>query len=242
MTVSPPGDAPLALDIVSDTICPWCFVGKRHLEAALPVLAAEGLVFELTWRPFQLNPDMPAAGVERRAYRTAKFGSWERSLALDAQLAETGRRSGIAFRHDLMRRTPNTVASHVLVALAHESGGAAMQDRVVEALFAAYFTQGADVGDHGVLAGIAAGCGLDRSSVDAALAAPDHAAAVMREEKQWRGQDFGGVPSFVLDGYLLFSGARPPEAMVATFRDAAAQLRAMRRQAAATSAAAAAAG
>src|SRR3984957_20538265 len=78
------------LDIVSDTICPWCYVGERHLEAALPILAKEGLAFEIRWRPFLLNPDIPEEGVDRRAYRSAKFGSWERSLALDAQVAAAG--------------------------------------------------------------------------------------------------------------------------------------------------------
>lgn len=223
--------APLSLDILSDTICPWCFVGKRHLEAALPVLTAEGLHFDLTWRPFQLNPDMPAGGVERRAYRTAKFGSWERSLALDAQVADAGRRAGLVFRHDLMQRTPNTVASHVLVAFAHEAGGAAMQDRVVEVLFAAYFTRGADTGDPGVLAGIAADCGLDPARISAVLAEPAHFDAVVREDRRVRSQGFGGVPSFVLGGYFLFSGAQPAEAMVSTVRDAAAQIRAMQRSA-----------
>ena len=232
MTITLPVESPLALEIVSDTICPWCFVGKRHLEAALSVLAAEDLTFEVTWRPFQLNPDMPAGGVERRIYRTAKFGSWERSLALDAQLVDVGRRAGLAFRYDLMQRTPNTVASHVLVAFAHEAGGAVMQDRVVEALFAAYFTQGADVGDHGVLAGVAAACGLDRARVDAVLADPERAAAIEREEGELRRRDFGGVPSFVLGGYFLFSGAQPTEAMVKTLRGAAVQVRAMQRQAA----------
>ena len=231
MTIFPSANAPLALDIVSDTICPWCFVGKRHLEAALPVLAAEGLTFGVTWRPFQLNPDMPVGGVERRAYRTAKFGSWERSLALDAQLAQVGRRAGLAFRHDLMQRTPNTVASHVLVAYAHEAGGAAMQDRVVEALFAAYFTQGADSGDHRVLAVIAPPSGLTRARVDTALADPGRVAAIVQEEGELRRQDFGGVPSFVLEGYFLFSGAQPVEAMVTALRDATAQIRAMQRQA-----------
>ena len=217
----------LPLDILSDTICPWCYVGKRHLEAALPVLAAEGLRFSLTWRPFQLNPAMPAEGVARRDYRTAKFGSWERSLALDAQIAETGRRAGLMFRHDLMQRTPNTIASHVLVALAHELGGAAPQDRLVEALFAAYFTRGDDVGDHAVLARIAADCGLDPASVAAALSDPARSDAVLREDGHLRAQGFGGVPSLMLDSHFLFSGAQPAEAMVAAFRDAAAQIRAM---------------
>ena len=218
--------APLPLAIVSDTICPWCFIGKRHLEAALPVLAAEDIHFDLTWRPFQLNPDMPAGGVERRAYRTAKFGSWERSLALDAQIAEVGHRAGLVFRHDLMQRTPNTVASHVLVAYAHEAGGAVMQDRVVEALFDAYFTRGTDVGDRRVLAGIAAECGLDPARVATVLDEPGRSDTIVREDRQLRSQGFGGVPSFVLAGYFLFSGAQPAQAMVATLRQAAAQIRA----------------
>ena len=142
------------LDIVSDTICPWCYVGKRRLAAALPVL---GLTFDVTWRPFQLNPTMPREGLDRRAYRSAKFGSWEKSQALDAQVTEAGASAGLVFRHDLMAKTPNTVASHALIRLARETGDAAMQDRVVEALFSAYFTQGLDVGDLAVLADLAEG-------------------------------------------------------------------------------------
>ena len=130
------------LDIVSDTICPWCYVGKRRLAAALPILEAEGLTFDVAWRPFQLNPTMPREGLDRRAYRSAKFGSWEKSQALDAQVTEAGASAGLVFRHDLMAKTPNTVASHALIRLAHETGGAATQDRVVEALFSAYFTLG----------------------------------------------------------------------------------------------------
>ena len=151
------------LDIVSDTICPWCYVGKRRLAAALPILEAEGLTFDVTWRPFQLNPTIPREGLDRRAYRSAKFGSWKKSQALDAQVTEAGASAGLVFRHDLMAKTPNTVASHALIRLAHETGGAATQDRVVEALFSAYFTQGLDVGDPAVLADLAKGAGIERS-------------------------------------------------------------------------------
>ena len=147
------------LDIVSDTICPWCYVGKRRLAAALPILEAEGLTFDVTWRPFQLNP-------------TAKFGSWEKSKAFDAQVTEAGASAGLVFRHDLMAKTPNTVASHALIRLAHETGGATMQDRVVEALFSAYFTQGLDVGDPAVLADLAEGAGIERSRASAFLSEP----------------------------------------------------------------------
>ena len=110
------------LDIVADTMCPWCYVGKRRLAAALPILEAEGLTFDVTWRPFQLNPTMPREGLDRRAYRSAKFGSWEKSQALDAQVTEAGASAGLVFRHDLMAKTPNTMASHALIRLAHETG------------------------------------------------------------------------------------------------------------------------
>ena len=217
----------LTLDIVSDSICPWCYIGKRHLEAALPQLAADGLAFEVHWRPFQLNPDMPAGGVDRRTYRTAKFGSWERSQALDAQVAAAGEAAGLRFRHALMARTPNTVASHILIRLAHQAGGAACQDRVVEALFDAYFTGGRDIGDADVLADIAAAAGLERRRALAAIADPADARSVLEEEKLARGLRLNGVPSFVLEGHFLFSGAQPVRTMVDALRQAGAALTAM---------------
>lgn len=221
--------ARFALDIVSDTICPWCYVGKRRLEAALPELVADGLAFDIAWRPFQLNPDMPAQGVERRAYRIAKFGSWDKSEALDARVGEAFAAEGLAFRSDLMLTTPNTLASHVLIRLAHRVGGAALQDRVVEALFAAYFSQGEDVGDPAVLTRIAVDAGIAREHAAAALADPDSRAAVAAEEARARGQGLDGVPSFFLDGYFLFSGAHPAAFMAQSLRRACSIL-AQRRQ------------
>ena len=218
-----------ALDIVSDTICPWCYVGKRRLEAALPVLAAEGLAFATSWRPFQLNPDMPAQGVERRTYRTAKFGSWQKSEALDAQVGEAFAAEGLAFRADLMLTTPNTLASLALIRLADEIGGAALQDRVVEALFAAYFSQGSDVGDQAVLTWIAVDAGIDRDRVAVALADPVSLAEVAAEEARARGQGLSGVPSFFLDGHFLFSGAHPTPFMVQSLRTACSILAERRR-------------
>ncbi len=215
---------PMLLEVVSDTICPWCYIGKRHLEAALPVLAAKGHRFDVIWRPFQLNPEMPVAGTDRRAYRTTKFGSWQRGLELDVQVADVGQRVGLVFRHDLMRRTPNSLASHALVALAHADGGGAMQDRVVEALFSAYFTRGADIGDRAVLTGIAADCGLDAARVSAALDEPAGLDAFARADRHARERTFRGVPSFVLEGQFLFSGAMSADAMVSTLRDAAARI------------------
>jgi predicted DsbA family dithiol-disulfide isomerase len=212
------------LDIVSDTICPWCYVGKRRLAAALPILEAEGLTFDVTWRPFQLNPTMPREGLDRRAYRSAKFGSWEKSQALDAQVTEAGASAGLVFRHDLMAKTPNTVASHALIRLARETGDAAMQDRVVEALFSAYFTQGLDVGDPAVLADLAEGAGIERSRASAFLSEPASFDAVIDDEKLARGLGLDGVPSFVLGGNYLFSGAQPTSVMVRALREASAKL------------------
>jgi predicted DsbA family dithiol-disulfide isomerase len=215
-----PAPSSLRLDVVSDTICPWCYVGKRRLEAALPILQAEGLTFDVTWRPFQLNPDMPRDGSDRQAYRSAKFGSWEKSQALDTQVAEVGASVGVTFRHDLMAKTPNTVPSHALIALAHAAGGAAMQDRVVEGLFAAYFTQGLDVGNPVVLADLAEGAGIDRGTASAYLADPASVEAVAYEEKLARSLGLNGVPSFVLAGRFLFSGAYPTESMARALRQA----------------------
>lgn len=218
------GQEALHLDIVSDTICPWCYVGKRKLADALGILAREGLTFDVAWRPFQLNPDMPKAGLDRREYRSRKFGAWEKSQALDAQVAAAGRPVGLDFQHERMERTPNTVASHILVRLAYEAGGAVMQDAVVEALFRSYFTEGRNVGDSQVLADLGASAGLDRDAVLAALGDPAQAEAVVREEGLARSLGLNGVPSFVLEGHYLFSGAQPVQAMVKALRGAAAAL------------------
>ena len=214
----------LPLSIVSDTICPWCYVGKAHLAQALPVLAAEGLVFDITWHPFQLNPDMPAEGVDRRTYRTRKFGSWERSQQLDAGVARAAAAAGLPMRHDLMVRTPNTVPSHVVMALALEVGGAPMQDRFADALFAAYFVGGQDVGHAETLAGLATKAGLPHEVALAALSDPACADAVRHDERMARELRLDGVPSFIIDGQLLFSGAEPPAFMVQALRQAAVAL------------------
>lgn len=222
----PNGTSPatFALDIISDTICPWCYVGKRRLEAALPVLAAEGLDLEITWRPFQLNPTMPIGGLDRRAYRSAKFGSWEKSQALDVQVADAGAGDGLAFKHALMTKTPNTVASHALIRFAHEVGGSDLQGRLVEALFAAYFTQGRDVGDVSVLADLGAEVGLDRDRVVSHLADPASRESVIYDERLARDLGLGGVPSVIIDGHFLFSGAQPTPTIVRALREAAAEL------------------
>src|SRR5689334_14808408 len=152
----------LRIDIVSDAICPWCYIGKRQLERALATLEEEGLQFSVHWNPFQLNPDMPKEGRDRMAYRAQKFGSAEKARALDERVGNAAAGVGLQFRQDLMLRTPNTLDSHRLIWFA---GREDRQDAVMEAVFKAYFTQGRDIGDRGVLADCAVEGGLDRTTV-----------------------------------------------------------------------------
>lgn len=131
----------LRVDVSSDVICPWCYIGKRRLEKA--VVAVEGRrEVRVRWLPCQLNPAMPKDGISRREYRTRKFGSWERSLELDAKVVEAGKSEGIHFAFDRIERTPNTLDAHRLIWLADKEG---VQGEVVEALFRAYFTEGKDI-------------------------------------------------------------------------------------------------
>ena len=203
------------LDIVSDAICPWCWIGKRNLEAALAELAAEGLRLTLRWRPFQLNPEMPEEGVERATYRAQKFGSVERGREMDANVAEAGRAAGLEFRHDRMLRTPNTVAAHRVIRMAEDHG---VQDAVVEALFQAYFQDGRDIGDVATLDAIAVAAGLN--GVAAMLAGAEHRAEVIAEDMTARRGGLSGVPSFLMDRHLLFSGAMPGPRIADAFRRA----------------------
>ena len=156
------------IDIVSDAICPWCYIGKRQLERALATLANEGLTFQVHWNPFQLNPDMPKEGRDRAAYRAWKFGSAEKAAALDQRITEAAAAVGLEFRTDLMTRTPNTIDAHRLIWFAGQNGN---QDAAMEAVFKAYFIEGRDIGDHAVLADCAAEAGLPRQDCVDFLAA-----------------------------------------------------------------------
>jgi predicted DsbA family dithiol-disulfide isomerase len=202
----------LTIDVISDVICPWCLIGKRRLERALGNRPAV-----VRWHPFQLNPDMPREGIDRKSYRIWKFGSWERSQELDAQVAAAGRGEGIAFNFDKMARTPNTLDAHRVIWLAGERG---VQDAVVEALFLAYFTEGRDLSDRLTLAEIAAEAGLDRVEVDGLLAGDGGLDIVRSGEEQARRLGVSGVPFFVVNGRVALSGAQPPELFLQTFEQA----------------------
>lgn len=203
------------IDVVSDAICPWCYVGKRQLERALDMLAAEGLHFSVHWNPFQLNPDMPKEGRDRAAYRAIKFGSAEKSAALDARITEAAANVGLAFRTDLMTRTPNTIDAHRLIWFAGQKG---VQDAAMESVFKAYFTQGADIGDHAVLTACAVEAGLDADEVASFLAGGLADREMRAGDQAAREAGVNGVPSFFLDGYGLFSGAMPAETIADALR------------------------
>src|SRR5476651_218703 len=155
----------LQVDVISDVICPWCFIGKRRLEKAVAALDGQHEV-RVRWLPFQLNPEMPKEGVSRKEYRTKKFGSWERSLELDAQIAAAGKPEGIVFASDRIERTPNTLDAHRLIWLADKQG---VQDAVMEALFRAYFTEGRDISNRQTLIDVVAEASLDRHRAEAIL-------------------------------------------------------------------------
>lgn len=210
------------LEIVSDVICPWCWIGRAHLDRALAILAEDGMTFEIGWLPYQLNPDMPEGGVERASYRAQKFGSVERGAELDAQVAEAGRAAGLAFRHDLMARTPNTVEAHRLIRLAAPTG---LQHALVDRLFRAYFQEGADIGDQAVLVRLATEAGLPEAVIADFTAGEAARAEVVMESRGLAQAGINGVPSFLLDRHLLFSGAMPGQRMADAFRQAVAILR-----------------
>ncbi|MBV9252196.1 MAG: DsbA family oxidoreductase [Acetobacteraceae bacterium] len=203
------------IDIVSDAICPWCYIGKRQLERALAALANEGLRFSVHWNPFQLNPDMPKEGRDRATYRAVKFGSAERARELDQHVAEAAAKVGLVFRQDLMLRTPNTLDAHRLIWFA---GDRDVQDSAMEAVFAAYFTHGRDIGDRAVLADCAAQAGLDPEEAAQFLASGVAEKEMLAADTAAREAGVSGVPAFFLDGYGLWSGALPAETMVQALR------------------------
>jgi len=199
---------PIPITVYSDVICPWCYVGKRRLEAALaevgPSMTGH---MSFSWRPFELNPDMPAEGMERRSYRAAKFGD-ARSAELDLKMAETGRELGIAFAFDRMQRTPNTRLAHRLI---WEAGRQGRQDAMVERLFHGYFEEGLDIGATDTLRSLADECELDVKGVEQALTGDDSLEAVTKLEQEGYSLGIKGVPFFLLLDKYGVSGAQPPE-------------------------------
>lgn len=214
----------LTVDVVSDVVCPWCFIGKRRLEAALATLQEKepALPVHLRWHPFQLNPDLPRDGVDRKAYLEAKFGGAARAAQIYERVRAAGRTAGIDFDFESIARQPNTLDAHRLIAWAqsrHEGDPQA----VVEALFRAYFLEGRFVGDRAELGAVAEAAGYDRADADAFLASGALRDEVAAADARAREMGVSGVPFFIFDGKTALSGAQEP----ATILDAIAQARRM---------------
>ncbi len=198
----------MEIDIFSDTICPWCFIGKRRLERALAERPQPNLTVH--WRAFQLNPDMPAGGMDRQHYLDVKFGGAINAKSVYDQVRAAGETEGIDFAFEAMTRTPNTVASHRLIRHAGESG---QQNPVVQALFDAYFLRGEDIGDLDVLTAAATAGGLDAAAARAFLETDAEAEAVRAEDRAARQAGISGVPCFIFGGRHALAGAHPPEVL-----------------------------
>lgn len=196
----------MRVTILSDTVCPWCFIGKRRFERALSM--RPDLELQVSWQPFQLNPTMPQDGIDRRQYLAAKYGGVDRAERQYERIRQVGREEGISFNFGRIMRTPNTVNSHRLVHLAGRSG---LQDDVMERLFGAYFIEGRDIGKDAVLTEVAAACGLDRESVCRYLAGDEDRAHILALDESARRNGISGVPCFVIEDRYAISGAQSPE-------------------------------
>ncbi|HET9670912.1 MAG TPA: DsbA family oxidoreductase [Casimicrobiaceae bacterium] len=213
----------MKIDIVSDVVCPWCYIGKRRLERALATLrdSEPALDVTLRWHPFQLNPDLPRTGIDRQSYLNAKFGGPSRAEPIYERVREAGRESGLALAFDRIERQPNTLDAHRLIAWAQRENPARADD-LVERLFHAYFVEGAFVGDADTLAALAADAGYDHDGAAAMLASDALRDDVAAADERARSLGIQGVPFFVFDGRVAVSGAHEP----ATLLDAIAKARA----------------
>ncbi|WP_299555008.1 DsbA family oxidoreductase [uncultured Tateyamaria sp.] len=196
----------IKLDIMSDPICPWCYIGKAHLDRALEAHPDHPFVIE--WHPFQLNPDMPAEGMDRRAYLEGKFGGKEGAVRAYAPVVEHAEKAGLKIDFEGMKRTPNTLDAHRLI---HWAGIEGKQTAAVSSLFKAYFVDTRDIGDHDVLADIADSIDMDASVVRRLLASDADRDDIAARDAHSRQMGIGSVPTFVVANQHAVPGAQPPE-------------------------------
>jgi predicted DsbA family dithiol-disulfide isomerase len=195
------------LEIVSDVVCPWCYIGLAQLERAL---AEAGDPFAVRWRPFQLNPDMPEAGMDHRAYYAAKFGE-ERAEAIRARVTEAAAAAGVRIDFARIRRAPNTLDAHRVL---HWAEAAGAQHALARILFRRYFQGGEDLGDRAVLVDAAGEAGLERDAIDRLLAGDADRDAVRAAAQAAAEMGVTGVPTFILGGRYALSGAQPAEVWI----------------------------
>ena len=197
----------MQIDVISDTVCPWCFIGKRRLMRAMAM--RPNIAFDVKWRPYRLDPTIPKGGMDRQAYMRTKFGDDPMKIVeMYKQIAAEGAKDGIEFDFAAIKRRPDTLDSHRLIRWAEAAG---VQDEVVERLFIAYFENGEDIGDVRVLADIADLCGMDGVEVAQMLESDADAALVEREDQIAHEMGVTGVPAMIFGSKLAVSGAREPE-------------------------------
>ena len=210
----------LSIEVFSDLVCPWCFIGKRRLDRVLASPAGEGV--EVHWRAYQLAPRLPATGIDRAQYYQARFGSDGRTVP--RRIAEEAAGEGLTLNFGAIERMPNTFSGHRLMVFADASGGPAVQHELAEALFRAYFQDGRDVGDPDTLADIATTVGLDRNAASAWLDGNEGSRQVQAELERAVDLGISGVPSFVLGGTFPIPGAQSVEVMINFIQRAKARL------------------
>jgi predicted DsbA family dithiol-disulfide isomerase len=211
----------ITLDIISDPICPWCYIGKANLDRALEARPDHPLTIQ--WHPFQLNPDMPEGGMDRRTYLEAKFGGRDNAVAVYARIEEAALAAGLAIDFGRIKRTPNTLDAHRLIRWAGLEG---RQTAAVSRLFKAYFVDGEDIGDHEVLLAIATGIGMDREMTGRLLAGDADLADIRARDEHARSRGVTGVPTFLLANRHVLPGAQPTELWLQVIDDLAEQIRA----------------
>ena len=199
----------MQIDIVSDTVCPWCFIGKRRLERALAL--RPDMEFDIRWRAYRLDPTIPPEGVDRKQYMQAKFGNNPNRQAMQDALKQAGDSEGIAFAFDKIARSPNTLDSHRLI---RWSASAGVQNEVVERLFEAYFEEGRDIGNADVLIEIASDAGMDSATVADLLEQGADREIIEKEDVMAHRLGITGVPTFIFQNKYLVSGAVDPEALL----------------------------
>lgn len=196
----------IKLDIISDPICPWCYIGKAYLDRALE--AAPNHPFSIEWHPFQLNPDMPAEGIDRRAYLEWKFGGKDNAIRVYSQIAEHAEKAGLEIDFEKIKTTPNTMNAHRVI---HWAGLEGRQTPVVSAMFRAYFKDGRDLGDADVLVNIAGEAGLDRAMIAHLLSGDADLDDIQARDLHARERGVTGVPCFVIANQHVITGAQPAE-------------------------------
>jgi len=213
--------ARMTIDVISDVVCPWCFIGRRRLGEALALYTAKEPGFRplVSWHPFQLNPDLPPEGIDRRAYLEGKFGGPERAAQIYERVGAAGRTVGIEFAFERIQRQPNTRDAHRLISWAQSLGSA---ENLVERLFRAYFLEGRFVGDPDVLVQIAGEAGLSPDDARAYLESDAGADTIDAMDRRVRELGVTGVPFFIFDGRVAVSGAHEAPALVAAMTEAAA--------------------